>query len=699
MKYLKYLALLLLVFMFYGCTKTNNEENIEMPEITISKEVNFYAYVEVEAKASLTPKNAQYGFIIGKGIVTKEELLEKSDIVYSDGITSEQTFYLELKDNIEYDKDYTILALCKVDDKVSSSDTFTLNIRQEAIKRKEASGYVKNMLVESIYRQYLNETEITIEFDLDGGTIEGNIPTYYIGKGTSLPTPTKDGYTFLGYKFSNDDQTRMSYPGFNYYIEKITLTAMWEVEPITRVNLRKIMEPIPNTLENDFELLLPDSDKDCKFSWQTSNSKLVTFLLSNCTFKEENKTHNIQKVTITLMATYTDGYIDMYEKEITIKPIYFNDLPATPFGSYFQTSAAETYRAQNKYYQETKNYFSPTAIEALDIVYYAFITLNEFGGVQLSDVSMANTLVKLRKQGIRIIGSIAGVSGSTSKYFANLTSDEEKCKKFVNNLMDLAEKYHFDGLDIDWESTSEQYVVASGMNRLARLLREEMDNRTYPGATPYMLTAAVPASSWGLGADRYDFPTLNNYLDYINIMSYDANKSNVASHIDPFYISSYDNGYGFGVMYGIDNLVRLGFPKSKLMAGLAGYGKAYKINGTINQSAQYPALGMSATLIQIPGLVGSYATGTVFGGAVCELMEKPEYIKYTEYNRQGNLVASYLVNFEESIFITYEDSMVIREKYTYCAGTDGLGLMCWAYTEDTQNIVVDTIAEMRGPSA
>lgn len=54
-------------------------------------------------------------------------------------------------------------------------------------------------------------------------------------------------------------------------------------------------------------------------------------------------------------------------------------------------------------------------------------------------------------------------------------------------------------------------------------LRAEMTKRQAENGTPYFLSAAVPASTWGTASDRFDFKTLNNYVDYINLMSYDLN--------------------------------------------------------------------------------------------------------------------------------------------------------------------------------
>ena len=219
-----------------------------------------------------------------------------------------------------------------------------------------------------------------------------------------------------------------------------------------------------------------------------------------------------------------------------------------------------------------------------------------------------------------------------------------------------------------------------------------MNRRQDEGGSPYLLTMAVPASSYGTSADRFDFVTLNKYVDYINIMSYDLNNSSKTTHLSPLYTSSKDNGYGFGAVYGLQIISGLGFSKNKLIIGCAGYGKAYKVNGS-SSSSTYPALGVSGTLTQISGIDGSFASGTLYGSAINALIKTGKYVQYTEKNSNGKVVGSYLYNSTDKIFITYDSKEAVMAKYEYAASMDGVGIMCWAYTEDTSDTVINAIYE------
>ena len=55
----------------------------------------------------------------------------------------------------------------------------------------------------------------------------------------------------------------------------------------------------------------------------------------------------------------------------------------------------------------------------------------------------------------------------------------------------------------------------------------------------YLLTMAVHGTP--LGDNRYDYGYLNEYIDFYNVMSYDANLDDVTSHLCPLYKNEIDS--------------------------------------------------------------------------------------------------------------------------------------------------------------
>ena len=496
-------------------------------------------------------------------------------------------------------------------------------------------------------------------------------------------------YIFVGWKSSIDEEIYTVYPGYEENYQEIIYTGVW----VERFDLENYLNEKFGIIDENSEIELDATVNDLELSWDIPNLKVLSVKDNKLTINKMYQSHHEDTFDLTLNATYKTGYVDSVTKKISIHPIVFPSLSDTPIATYFSVGAMSSYKNSSSRYKKERTLFGEHAKKTLNICYYAFITINSDTTCQLGNSSVVDEILELRNHGIRVVGSIAGTSLADSTLFANFTSDEELCQRFVWNLVNLMERYNFDGLDIDWESTAGQYVVASGMTNLCKALRVELDSRQAEGGTKYLLTAAVPASSWGAGDDRYNFKEINNYLDYINLMSYDANNSNVCSHLAPLYSSSYDNGYGFGCDYGVKLLESKGFPRNKILIGAAGYGKGYKVS-SVKYSGSYPMLGSSASLTQIANVPDSYATGTLFNSAIDILLNNSNYKSMTEYNRSGQIVGSFLYSEKDLIFVTYDSKEVIKEKYIYSKATYGLGMMNWCYCEDTSDWYVDTLYEM-----
>lgn len=504
----------------------------------------------------------------------------------------------------------------------------------------------------------------------------------------TLPTPIKNGYTFKGWYESS------SFVGspITESTGELTVYARWFVSK-EDVTVDNILDLIPDVLTSNTEIELLTQNDEGTFTWSTDNPNLLTIKNGMAYVNKCGQTHKKQTINVSVVIN-RNGTKETKSKTVTVNPILFTPMPDTPVSTYFYTGALTNYQRYSERYQREKTIFSESSKEVLNIVNYSFAVPESSGSVTISNTTYIPDVNALRVYDVRNILVINGVGSDTSKNFYNLTKTDATIKVFVNNIMNKVEEYNFDGVDIDWEYVSSSYpIVASQVNALMKALREEMTKRQDEGGSPYLLTAAIPASSWGTETNRWDFPTLNIYLDYINIMSYDLNNSSKATHLSPLYSSTSDGGYGFGAQWGVERMASLGFSRSKLIIGAAGYGKAYKVTGTPNNS-NYPGLGAAATLTQVSGISGSFASGTVYGNAIEEIISQGNFKEYNEYNSSGKLVGSYLYNSTSKIFITFDSSFVIKEKYNYARATKGMGIMFWAYTEDTSDHILNAIYEV-----
>lgn len=89
-------------------------------------------------------------------------------------------------------------------------------------------------------------------------------------------------------------------------------------------------------------------------------------------------------------------------------------------------------------------------------------------------------------------------------------------KIFIQSIKSTLEKYHLDGVDLDWEFPSSFNKERMHFSQLLHEIRREYEreHRTY------LLTVAVAAPQTLIDYS-YDVEEINSYTDYVNIMTYD----------------------------------------------------------------------------------------------------------------------------------------------------------------------------------
>ena len=466
-----------------------------------------------------------------------------------------------------------------------------------------------------------------------------------------------------------------------------------ELKLIENLKLGNAINYFPDVVTSYSDDVLLSSNDLYSILWECSNENLINFNNNRINVSKIYQTHKKQLVTITATVKFNSGETIVSSKEITVDPVQYTELSDTPVASYYQSTALSSYQSYNPRYIENKTLFSDKAKDVLDILYYAFGNVNSKGDIIINDLNVLPELRKLKQNNVRILISIAGISSEGSGIIANLTKDD-KISLFVKNIMDTVEYCNFDGVDVDWESAGDASVQAEGLNKLLKALREEMDKRQDENGSPYLLTTAIPATDDSNDPNKFDFKTINKYVDYVNMMSYELQMANQATHGSALYSSSYDNGRGFSCDYAVKVFTKNGLDKSKIILGVSSYGKTFQLSKKSDNST-YPGLSIEGKKIQLPGAPNAYATGTVFLVAIQYAISTGKFKKYIEYNKYNQLVGSYLYNEIDNIFITYDSEEVIEAKYKYASSYEGMGIMNWAYTQDTYDSYIETIYNVK----
>ena len=507
-----------------------------------------------------------------------------------------------------------------------------------------------NMTVYAKYKRV--DTTSSIVYHANGGSIEGGLDeVYYEGILVAFPFLVKEGFRFLGW-YDNADFTGepMWYQDADATGDK-EYWASWELVDI-------------NYIDVIFDELVPDIvDQDLNFAIQYCNTTIYWETSDYALINAKGvitQTHNNEIVNIKATITFENQSI-VKEKEVTLKAITFKTLDRPVAGYFYVTGVT---------------YMTDTVLENLDMAYYAFANVRSNGDVIVENASQLSKFITdaktLKQHGIRIILSIAGGADNFS------TACREKGSSYVaQNIIDLVVKYGFDGVDIDWEFPADASDMQR-MNTLCQSLRIKLDALVKEGGTPYILSAAIPSSEI---YSKFDLNTLNNYLDYVNMMSYDMNAAGLTTHLCPLLKANNDGNKGYGIDAGIESFTKAGLDQDKIIIGTAFYGKSYSVLGT-TLNPNYPGLGVYAELLGM-----QYASGTItYSYIVNHILSNRNYVRYWDDKAK----ASYLYNEVDQIFITFEDeeSLIEKTKFAY---ENGVGVMFWEYGYDYQNVLTDTI--------
>lgn len=471
----------------------------------------------------------------------------------------------------------------------------------------------------------LGESSFKIEV-IEGELVPYQVPNY------------NDGYKFVGW--TKDLETKELFD-FNTIInEDMILYAVWEVDEEVMVKDYSyfIDDYVPDVLTTSLEL--PRRYDDLNLIWSTSNNKTLT----NKGILIQPRTD--EKLTVYL-TVYDNGMLYDYEKEVLVKAIEFKPLPENNlvFG-----------------YYSSWNFFGyPEELKTTcDVINLCFGYVRSDYTIDVSQIiAVLEQVLAVRNHGVRVVLSIQGY-GSDGVNFSRAASTDEGRKKLAQSMLNVIETYHLDGIDIDWEYPGYNTGTSVSVDKANYTLLCKQINETLKKAnSDYLVTAAIPGG--GNGPYRFDLGNVSKYLDYIHIMTYDLQNGSKATHHSALYDSSATMS-GCSVASSVNTYLANGVPASKIVIGLAFYGKrtsASSLGGTARGG--YKAL--------------------VYDVIVKDYLSRLN--KDVEYGFDEIAQAPYLIDKTNGYFITYEDERSITAKCEYAIKNNIGGVMIWELGEDT----------------
>ena len=218
---------------------------------------------------------------------------------------------------------------------------------------------------------------------------------------------------------------------------------------------------------------------------------------------------------------------------------------------------------------------------------YAFGNVNEtFNGVVIQNPDRLRMIVGLKKQNLDL-KVLLSIGGWTSGRFSEMAATKETREAFARDCRRIVDDFGLDGIDMDWEyPTSSAAGISSSPDDTENFTLLMAELRQQLGKDR-LLTAATVCD-----AKYIDFQNCLQYMDLVNVMSYDMSDPDKAHHATLY--PSPISGYCTASM-AVEAHLKAGVPKEKLVMGMPFYAKgrrsdpgvdAYLRNGQLPEGYQ-----------------------------------------------------------------------------------------------------------------
>lgn len=321
------------------------------------------------------------------------------------------------------------------------------------------------------------------------------------------------------------------------------------------------------------------------------------------------------------------------------------------------------------------------AARKLTRINYAFANIQDGRIVAVNPADAPNlaTLVALKQENpsLQVVISVGGWLWSGG--FSDVALTPASRSRFIDSVVEFVDRYHLDGLDIDWEFPGE---VGAG-NRFRpedkqnyTLLLTELHKRFQREGRrlgrPLLLSVAVGASEDFL--EHTEMRRVARVVDTVNLMAYDyyepGDESITGNHA-PLYADPADPRQASA-----DLSVRLfekaGVPARKIVLGVPFYGHVWGNVAATNHGLFQPGTAVPNAFARYNNIGALLSQG------------------FTRYWDASSSVP-YLYNAEKKEFVSYEDPESLALKCAYVERRHLGGIMFWEYSGDASGKLLDTI--------
>ncbi|WP_233509382.1 glycoside hydrolase family 18 protein [Pedobacter chinensis] len=319
--------------------------------------------------------------------------------------------------------------------------------------------------------------------------------------------------------------------------------------------------------------------------------------------------------------------------------------------------------------------------EKLTHINYAFVNVKNNRALLSKEATDTLNLqnlnkLKLKNPNLKILISIGGWAWSEN--FSDAALSDTSRKAFAESAVKIIEKYNLDGVDIDWEypaipgEEGNVYRPEDKQNFTLMLkeVRLELDSLEKIQQTKKLLTIAVGGFTNFINHTEMD--KAQQYLDFVNLMTYDFYNRDFAGHHTNLYNSKIRPAENYADKT-FREFLTAGVPAHKLVMGIAFYSRSFTLKPNSTKG-----LGDSV-------LSTKYGKGYTF--IKDSLINQKGFTRYHDKDAK----ASYIFNSVTREYMTYDDEVSVTEKCKYVNKNKMGGVMFWEYDSDLKGYLLDQI--------
>ncbi|CAH1980289.1 unnamed protein product [Acanthoscelides obtectus] len=271
---------------------------------------------------------------------------------------------------------------------------------------------------------------------------------------------------------------------------------------------------------------------------------------------------------------------------------------------------------------------------------------------------------------LKTLVAIGGWNEGSQKYSAVAASPSLR-NTFVQSALKFVLDQGFDGFDLDWEYPARRGGSPTDKVNYVTLIKELKSAFEEHGL---LLSAAVSATGETIDTS-YNVTALSQYLDMINVMSYDLHGSwdKVTGHNAPLYPSNLDNtadSKELNLVSCAEAWLSRGASRSKLNLGLAFYGRSFTLSDAQNNGLGAP--------ISAPGLPGRYSGES----GMLTYYEIVEHLTTNEWTYRWDSEQEVPHIYKSNQWIGFDDANSIAKKVKYAKDEQLGGVMVWSVESD-----------------